>query len=476
MSSVREFGRTITAPLGAPAGKVSTFIEVPFMLAEKRCYPDGLIRVSRGAKSWTCLVEVKTGTNELQAPQLENYLDIAKEQGFDALLTISNQIPSAAGLHPTAVDRRKLKRVSLYHLSWSEVLSAAVMQKVHRGVADPDQAWILGELIRYLEHPRSGALEFDDMGSAWVAVRDAVAAGTLRATDKNAPEVAASFDALLRFVSLRLGRQLGTEVTPNVSRKEAADPASRVQAQVQDLVAHGTLTGSLKIPDMVAPLSVSLDLRSGRITCHVDVDAPKEGRSSARVNWLLRQLKEAPDGLRVEAYAAFARGASTAELLRDVRANPALLLVDPKKVLRTFRLALASPLGPKRSRGRGGAIDSVLTAVDTYYADVLSHLKAWSAPPPKLRDEAAAIEPVEPVESTLISSAISSQDGPEKQDGYAGADAPPQWDSTGVTGVHADDRPTAWQEPNDETTTGDARPAEALAPLPTPTSLVTQGG
>ncbi|MGH8866833.1 MAG: hypothetical protein ACRDYU_02415 [Actinomycetes bacterium] len=83
------------------------------------------------------------------------------------------------------------------------MLTEAVVQKEHRGVADPDQAWILGELIRYLEHPRSGALSFDDMGAAWVAVRQAVAAGTLRAADKNAPEVAARFDALLLFASLR---------------------------------------------------------------------------------------------------------------------------------------------------------------------------------------------------------------------------------------------------------------------------------
>jgi|GEM_PF-6119848 len=56
----------------------------------------------------------------------------------------------------------------------------AVMQKEYRGIADPDQAWVLGELIRYLEHPRSGALEFSDMGPSWVPLRDAVSAGTLR--------------------------------------------------------------------------------------------------------------------------------------------------------------------------------------------------------------------------------------------------------------------------------------------------------
>jgi hypothetical protein len=56
------------------------------------------------------------------AEQLENYLDVAREQGFQALLTISNEIPPAAGQHPTAVDKRKLKKVACTHLAWSQVL------------------------------------------------------------------------------------------------------------------------------------------------------------------------------------------------------------------------------------------------------------------------------------------------------------------------------------------------------------------
>ncbi len=121
----------------------------------------------------------------------------------------------------------------------------AVLQKEHRGVADPDQAWILGELIRYLEHPRSGALEFEDMGGSRVAVRDAVAAGTLRATDKTAPEVAARFDALLQYASLQLGRQLGDEVTSVLSRKELADPSIRTQSLVSSMCDNGTLQGAV---------------------------------------------------------------------------------------------------------------------------------------------------------------------------------------------------------------------------------------
>ena len=74
MSAVKEFGRAITAPLGSPAGTVEAFIEVPFTVGDKRLYPDGLIRVSRGSRSWVCLVEVKTGSNQLEATQLESYL------------------------------------------------------------------------------------------------------------------------------------------------------------------------------------------------------------------------------------------------------------------------------------------------------------------------------------------------------------------------------------------------------------------
>ena len=49
MSAVKESGRVMTAPLGAPAGTVETFIEVPFDLNGKRIFPDGLIRARRGS-------------------------------------------------------------------------------------------------------------------------------------------------------------------------------------------------------------------------------------------------------------------------------------------------------------------------------------------------------------------------------------------------------------------------------------------
>ena len=410
MSAVKEFSRAMLSPTGAIAGQVETYIEVPFAVGEKKVIPDGLIRVTRGKRTWSALVEVKTGRNELQTEQLENYLDVARDQGFDALITISNEIPAVAGQHPTKVDKRKLRKVAMHHWSWTYVLSTAVMQKEHRGVSDPDQAWILGELIRYLEHPKSGAMELDDMGSNWVTVRESVIAGTLRAGDKSAPEVVARFDAMLRYAALRLGRQLGTDVLHVLSRREQADPSVRTQSLVTSLVESGTLSGAVRIPDTVAPIHLTADLRAGQITCHIDIDAPRQGRPATRVNWLIRQLKNAPGDLRIEAFYANTRGSGAAELLSTVREDPTTLVLDPKKELRSFRVAHGTKMGTKRGRGRGAFIDSAIDLIDTFYGEAVQHLKAWSAAPPRLRETP---EPPPEDQVSVSSTALSSQDGAE---------------------------------------------------------------
>lgn len=413
MSAVREFSRALLATVDAPAGNVEAFIEVPFKLGDKEVRPDGLIRVTRGSRSWTALVEVKTGKNDLTGDQLESYLDVAREQGFDALITISNQIPPNSLQHPTQVDRRKLRKVALHHWSWSQLLSIAVIQKEHRGVSDPEQAWILGELIRYLEHPKSGALDFDDMGPDWVPLREAVQSGTLRSTDKTISGVATRFDALLRYAALHLGRRLGTDVTHQLTRKQQADPSLRSSELADGLVGAGCLTGAIRIPDTVGAIHVAADLRSGKVTFHVDVDAPRSGRPATRVGWVVRQLKHAPGSTRVEAFAVGQRGAGAAELLDDVRLDPSVLVLDPKRDLRMFRVAMSVAMGTKRGRGRGSFIDSVVNGLDTFYEDVVQHLKAWSASPPRVRK---AEPPPEDVQSALVSTSLSSQDGVERDE------------------------------------------------------------
>lgn len=385
---VKEFGRAITSRLGAPAGLIETYLEVPFSWGEATVIPDGVLRVARAGKVWTALVEVKTSNTLLPRPQIESYIEVARERGYDAVVTISNELPASSGEHPVGVDRRKLRKVALHHLAWAEIVHEGTMQLAHRGVADPSQAWVLSELVRYLQHPRSGASGFEDMGSAWVGVRESIVAGTLRPSDRKAPQVAASWDRLVRQVCLRKTGELGVDVTPLAVRRHATDPAARIAVLVKQMVEQGVLTAGLRVPGALSPLQLTAQVRTGLIEVGADIPAPAEGRPLTRINWLLRQLSNAPDGLRIDVAGAGSSDGRS-ELLKTVRADPKLLVPvngEPKG----FRLSLALPLGTKRGIGRGGFITSVHEAIDVFYRDVIQDLRQWSPPPPKLPAHDAA--------------------------------------------------------------------------------------
>ena len=385
LTAVNEFGVAFTKSFGAIKGRLESYIEVPFELGDGRSVrPDGLIRTTRGKRSWTALVEVKTGSNELKREQIEAYLDVAKEQGFDCVITISNQIPRIPGEHPVEVDKRKVKKTALHHISWSRVLTQAVLEKSHRGVADPDQAWILGELIRYLEHPNAGAVDFSDMGEHWVGVRDAVKHGTLRPSDKNAVEVAGKWEELVSFVALRLGRELGADVQEVLSSKERKDISIRIDNIVDAMVTKGVMPGAIRIPNTVGDISLKADLRAQQIVVSVSLDAPRTGRTTTRINWLLRQLKSSSPNVRLDSWGLRSR-ASMSDLLGNVRNNQSLLVPADDRELISFTVSLARAMGLKRSVGKRSFIDSVLDTFDDFYADVVQHLQEWQPPAPKLQ-------------------------------------------------------------------------------------------
>ncbi|TFV87396.1 TerD family protein [Blastococcus sp. CT_GayMR16] len=391
MMAVRPLGRGITARLGAPAGTLETYLEVPFPRGEGVVIPDGVIRIARGSRVWTGLLETKTGSGQLRRDQVENYLDVARQQGFDAVITLSNEIAPAAGEHPVEVDRRKLAKVALFHLSWAEVLHEAQMVLAHRGVDDQLQAWLLHEFVRYLQHPRSGAAGFDDMGGSWVPVREAVAAGTLRAGDRKVPAVVDAWIRLVRQLSLRLTAELGVNVAHVLPRKLATDPVTRTRVGVEALVETGCLSATLKVPGAAGPVTAIADLRTGQVRVSTKVPAPEEGTAQRRITWLLRQLKEAPDDLLIDV--AFANAESTCELLRDVRDKPAALIASSKAEVASFTLTRSLPLGTKRSGVRGAFIPSVVHAVEGFYTDVLQPLRPWVARAPQMPEGAAMAQP-----------------------------------------------------------------------------------
>ena len=387
LGAVQEFGRTVLrGRFGAPAGPIEAYIEVPLELPGGEVVrPDGLIRVRRGSRTWTALFEVKTGRNELDRAQVENYLDAARHHNFDAVVTISNQIVPATGDHPVDVDRRKLRRVALHHISWVALLTEAVLVKDHRGVEDPDQAWILGQLIAYLEHPQSGAMEFADMGSHWTSVRDSARAGTLTANSDGVDDVVDRWDEFSRYLCLHLGRELGADVEQVLPRRDRRDTAGRKARLIRELADTGTLRCTLRVPSVVADIDIVADLTTRMVSASLYVSAPGEGRPRTRISWLVRQLRsEALGNVRIDT-SFESRSATSSVLLEALVANPDNALLEDRRAMpRGFRVTLTRPMGMQRNVGARSFVGSVTALLEEFYGSVAQELKEWTPRAPRL--------------------------------------------------------------------------------------------
>lgn len=418
MHGVPEFGYALLKDLGAPkAPMIETFAEVRFKdAAGKTVIPDGAIRCQRAGKAWTCLVEVKTGSARLRDEQVAAYLDVARECGFDAVLTISPQITSQPDETPVAVDGRKLKSTKLWHLSWWRILTIAVVQQRYHKVSDPDQEWVLRELIHYLESEASGAVGFEDMGPGWVPVRKAAHDGTLRSGDGNARDVAERWDQFTDYLALSLSQELGTSVTAQRPRKNVAN--HRLDAIAKALADSGQLHATLRIPDAVGPLEICADLRTRQTITSVTIVAPGEGKSKSRIRWLLRQLgDEAPDDLLIEAAFPNVR-TTTPATLGQVREDSGVLAYppDPKREPRSFVLARHAAMGQKRGRAEGSFVRETAAQAVAFYRDLVQNLKAWQPPAPKLRADSDGLAPAPGVEPPVVPQWVGETTTPAADD------------------------------------------------------------
>jgi hypothetical protein len=411
MGAVPDFGRALLSDLGAPKGRIATFSEVQLKDEDgKLSIPDGAIVVERGKTLWKALVEVKTGSNALKEEQVSRYLDMARDHGFNAVLTISNQITSSAADVPVMLDRRKMRRVTVRHLSWWRIITEAVVQHRFRGVSDSDQAWVLGELVAYLDHEKSGAGGFQDMGERWVRVREAVRQGTVRAADPNVRGVCERWEQFIDYLALGLSQDLGRDVSPIRPRKQQRE--ARIDQLVAQLTEEGTLSGALRVPDAVAPLNIVADLRARQVSTSVSFDAPREGRPLSRINWVVRQLRDGTPNVRLEVGFAGSRE-TTSTLLDEAREYPQRLLspADAKREPRTMSVAMTRPLGPKRGKGQSSFVGDTRKQVFDFYRDLVQTLKPWQPKAPKLPEKPAEVSPLPQAEPPPFSASDQREVG-----------------------------------------------------------------
>jgi hypothetical protein len=195
------------------------------------------------------------------------------------------------------------------------------------------------------------------------------------------------YEQLMSFAAMRLSRELGVDVRPALSRGDMKDPDRRLHAAAATLAETGILSGGLRVPNAAASIEVTADLRASRIRCSMTVDAPDAGRATTRLNWLLRQLRDSKGQVSIEAIAVRQRGKGAVRTLAELRETPTLAIEDPARELRAFTVSLSANAGTKRGKARGSFVTSILENVENFYADVVQHIKPWTPPPVKVRDD-----------------------------------------------------------------------------------------
>jgi len=400
LESVDGFGKSILADLGVKAGarsKIEAWTEVVLRKGgEKASRPDGLLILKTGSKSWTALVEAKVGSSILTPEQLDSYLEIAKLNGVDALITISNQFAPLPSQHPVQLSAASMKKAKVLHWSWMYVLTQAALQLGNGDIEDKEQRVILNEMVRFLSHPSAGVKSFDQMPASWTAVASAVqSGGAVSAKGNEAQEVVGAWYQETRNLALILSRQIGEDVDLKVSRAHVADPSARLKSDSQLLATDNCLHATFAVPNTAAAIEVVADFRKRSVFASMKVNAPADRKSTkARVNWLVRQLqKSRPEDIHIRLFWP-GRAPFTQHPLSVLRERPETA-EEHGKVATSFEVLFARDLGARYAQRKNFIVD-LEQAVPDFYEQVGQHLKAWQPQAPKVKEDRAEEADISP--------------------------------------------------------------------------------
>ncbi len=390
MTQIPALAEEVLSTTGVRVGKrtrVRAFTEV--VLKENGgdgCRPDGLLLVDTGRTQWSALIEAKIGRNGLTSEQVARYAELAKANGIDAVITISNEFVARADHSPVSIPKTLLRKVGLFHWSWSWSWLATTCEilKYQDSVTDSEQGYLLRQLNHFLAHPSTGVEQFTQMAASWKDVTQSVLND--EALKKTAPEVeavAASWVAEERDLCLHMSSHVGQQVSAKIERKLVDDPAFRLKSLIDDLVTRHTLSSVIRVPNCASDMDVCVDLARRSVAVSMSLKAPGDRKSTkARVNWLLRMLPEDDARLLVRAHWP-GRGAPTTKELQSFRDDRSGIQNDnPSAAPHAFEVLLVENLG-KRFSGRRTFIEDVERIVPSFYDLVGVNLKAWQAPPPK---------------------------------------------------------------------------------------------
>lgn len=393
LKHIKEFRKLISNCINlAGYGKLHIFTEIDFIEEKKRI--DGLAFVEKKGMIFdAALFEMKNGRDVLLENQITNYIDIADKYGIPKLITVSNQFVTHPTQSPLKINKKK--KVSLYHLSWSYILTLAQVLLFDNeiNIEDEDQVEMMKEVVDYLEYEKSGIRGFTEMKEGWKNTVEKInKEEKITKTDSDVYEAAESWLQEEKDMALILSRKLGILVnTGNAKYKD--DLESRIRDEVDNIVNNKILESTLRVDGAASPITVRGKFLRRNIEFSTTLQAPQDKATiKGQISWIRRNQIERCKKKNAELFSKLEKNMLVELKVKNygverVYASDLDKFADRNKgkSIKDYGLVLICDMG--RTFGhKTNSIKIIEELLLDYYEGVVQHLTKWQKPAPELKN------------------------------------------------------------------------------------------
>ncbi len=332
---------------------------------------------------------MKNKGNQIDANQIESYLEISKKLKVNKLVTISNEFTSEPKISPLKI--RVPKNISLLHFSWTYIITIGqlLLFKNDTNIEDEDQVEIMSEALHYFENPLSGISGYSKMKPGWKVLCESIRAQKpMKATDDYLEDALLSWYEEEKDIALLLSRKLGVLV------KSTIRTPTSIKNDAKRLIKYHRIQGLLSIKNGVSDIKVISDFERRLVSMSIKLIPPLDKGNKAKITWITKQLekcsKKSPQEfghliseIWIEADIKFAKENIKVKLT-DIDSLNELTV---GKVIQGYNVTIRRSFGAKFASAKG-YIQMIEPMILEFYELIVQHSSSWTKPAPKIVKDA----------------------------------------------------------------------------------------
>jgi hypothetical protein len=390
---VHLFARNLLSEIGKRVGNwasIEAYTEVVFQnQPEEKCRPDGLIIFDTVRRQWKALVEAKVGHGRISSEQLGRYYRLARANGIDAIITISNELTSRPQHIPYEVPDEVTGNIELYHWSWPHLVMVADRLLRDEQDFDDEQHFILQEVRRYFDDETTDS-SFQQMAPGWPHLNQRIfGGGAVSGSEDDVLSAIKSWHQHQASICFWLGHEFQRRVSVQLSRSHRESQSMRLLEDAEEFVTTHQLRASFHSSALARPVDVTADALRRNVMCRCTIGAPQDRmRYKSRMGWLLEQLPESNLGDTM-VHIAWDNGQRTSVSLKRLRNDENEGRIEGALPI-AFELSRSFDLAHKFG-GQRLFVEGVDSAVWTFCDSIARHLRAWQ-PRPEGMDQPKTVE------------------------------------------------------------------------------------